>query len=181
MQHPPSHPKNVISDLTTKSGFIEAVLEDYGYDPMHIIQAYHHQHTSGGSSSSSSYLTPPPVPSSRMQEARAKTVIHPMTGCLSQNSTRFWPTQALGSLTIECVWADNNVLVAKAHGVEVGAANLSADAKAAAATIKYDISDLYMTLDTISLPEYDNMLRQRLSQEESLSIAIKSYYTFTKD
>jgi hypothetical protein len=66
-------------------------------------------------------------------------------------------------------------------GQVVGAANLSADAKTAAAAIKYEISGLYMTLDTISLPEYDSMLRQRLSQEESLSIAIKSYYTFTKD
>jgi hypothetical protein len=102
-------------------------------------------------------------------------------GALSQNSTRFWPTQALGSINIECLWADNNVLVAKEHGSDVGAANLTADAKTAAASIKYEIKDLYLTLDTISLPEYDSMLRQRLSQEESLSIAIKSYYTFTKD
>eukprot|EP00966_Prymnesium_polylepis_P170900 3950333-Prymnesium_polylepis.1 len=56
-------------------------------------------------------------------------------GALSQNSTRFWPTQALGSLTIECVWADNNVLVAKEHGGEVGVADLTADAKTAAANI----------------------------------------------
>eukprot|EP00966_Prymnesium_polylepis_P153347 3542023-Prymnesium_polylepis.2 len=62
MPHPPSHPKNVHSDLTSKSGFIEAVSEDYGYDPMHIIQAYHRQNTSVGSSSSSSYITPPPTP-----------------------------------------------------------------------------------------------------------------------
>ena len=66
-------------------------------------------------------------------------------GALSQNSTRFWPTQALGSLTIECVWADNNVLVAKQHGSDIGAANLSADAKTAAANIKYEIKDLYIS------------------------------------
>jgi hypothetical protein len=102
-------------------------------------------------------------------------------GCLSQNSTRFWPTQALGSVTIECQWADNSVLVAKEHNQDVGAGNLSANGKTAAASIAYTISGLYLTLDTISLPEYDAMLRQRLSQEASLSIAIKSYYTFTKD
>ena len=102
-------------------------------------------------------------------------------GCLSQNSTRFWPTQALGSLNIECQWADNSVLVAKMAGQNVGAGNLTADAKVASANCSYAVSDLYLTLDTISLPEYDAMLRQRLSQESSLSIAMKSYYTFHKD
>ena len=102
-------------------------------------------------------------------------------GCLSQNSTRFWPTQALGSLNIECQWADNSVLVAKMDGQAVGAGNLSADAKTAAANVTYQVSDLYITVDTISLPNYDEMLRQRLSQESSLSIAMKSYYTFAKD
>jgi hypothetical protein len=102
-------------------------------------------------------------------------------GCLSQNSTRFWPTQALGSLNIECQWADNNVLVAKEHNQNVGAGSLSADGKAAAASVSYKVHDLFLTLDTISIPEYDAMLRQRLSQESSLEIAIKSYYTFSKD
>lgn len=102
-------------------------------------------------------------------------------GCLSQNSTRFWPTQALGSLNIEMQWADNSILIAKENGVTVGAGDLSADAKTAASNIKYEVSDLYLTVDSILIPEYDQMLRQRLSQESSLSIAVKSYYTFTKD
>ena len=102
-------------------------------------------------------------------------------GCLSQNSTRFWPTQALGSLNIECQWADNSVLVAKMATQNVGAGDLTADAKTASANISYTVSDLYLTVDTISLPEYDAMLRQRLSQESSLSIAMKSYYTLHKD
>ena len=58
--HPDNHPKNVYYDLNSKAGFIEAVSEDYGYEPMHIIQAYHNHHTSGGSTSS--YTTPPPSP-----------------------------------------------------------------------------------------------------------------------
>jgi hypothetical protein len=41
--HPVSHPKNVHSELTSKAAFIESLTEDYGYEPMHIIQAYHHQ------------------------------------------------------------------------------------------------------------------------------------------
>lgn len=102
-------------------------------------------------------------------------------GALSQNSTRFWPTQALGSVNIECQWADNSILVAKQAAQAVGSGSLHADSKVAAQQLKYEVSNLYLTLDTISLPEYDAMLRQRLSQEASLSIAIKSYYTFTKD
>lgn len=41
--HPMSHPKNVYTDLGSKAGFIEALTEDYGYEPIHIIQAYHHR------------------------------------------------------------------------------------------------------------------------------------------
>jgi hypothetical protein len=99
-------------------------------------------------------------------------------GALSQNSTRFWPTQALGSLSIEVQWADNSGLVPKAHGATVGSANLTVDGKTAARSISYTCSDLYLTVDTISLPEYDQMLRQRLSQESSLQIAIKQYYSW---
>jgi hypothetical protein len=83
--------------------------------------------------------------------------------------------------SIEVQWADDSVLVPKAHGAEVGSADLTADGKNAARSITYTCSDLYLTVDTISLPEYDLMLRQRLSQESSLQIAIKQYYTFTKD
>jgi len=53
--HPVSHPKNIYTDLASKAGFIEALTEDYGYEPMHIIQAYHHRQ----SSASPSPLTPP--------------------------------------------------------------------------------------------------------------------------
>ena len=101
-------------------------------------------------------------------------------GALSQNSTRFWPTQALGSLQLEMQWADSSVLIAKESGQTVGT-DLSSEAKTAAQQIKYTVSDLYLTVDSILIPEYDQMLRQRLSQESSLSIAVKSYYTFTKD
>ena len=52
--HPADHPKNVVYDLTSKAGYIEALSEDYKYEPIHIIQAYHNHHR-GGESSSSSY------------------------------------------------------------------------------------------------------------------------------
>lgn len=108
-------------------------------------------------------------------------VIQFPAGALSENSTRFWPTMALGSLTIECQWADNSVLVPKMATQNVGAGDLTADGITAAAAISYTVSDLYMTVDTISLPTYDEMLRQRLASEAYLGIFVKSYYTFSKD
>ena len=50
--HPVAHPKNIYTDIASKAGFIEALTEDYGYEPMHIIQAYHHHTTA----------TPPQTP-----------------------------------------------------------------------------------------------------------------------
>lgn len=56
--HPTDHPKNVAYDLTSKAGFIEALSEDYGYEPMHIIQAYHNHHRGAASSSLYSPFSP---------------------------------------------------------------------------------------------------------------------------
>jgi hypothetical protein len=114
----------------------------------------------------------------------ADITIAEFKGVLSESSARFWPMGALGDCQIELTWSGNEVLVPKADGVGFAAGdNLSGDARTAAANIRYAISNLYMSCDTIQFGNglYDQMLADRLSREESIPILFKDYFTFSQD
>jgi hypothetical protein len=110
-------------------------------------------------------------------------IVHEWRGALGEASTTFWPLNAIGSTQITITFAGEEVLVPKQIGAAktVGIA-LDANAILNAAGMTYEISDAYMTLDTISFSDnlYESLIRERLSQG-NLEIMYKNYYSFSQD
>ena len=103
-------------------------------------------------------------------------------GFLGETSCRFIDTGLLGQLQVRLTFAGNEVLVPKETGVGIGTNLTDANARTAASQVEYSVSNIFFTIDTIQVdPMYSEMLRQRLSQEESISIIYKEYYTFSLD
>lgn len=102
-------------------------------------------------------------------------------GFLNELSTRYLNTGLLGQIQIRLTWAGNHVLVPKQKAVPLGQDLSSADAETNAAAIKYTVSNMYFTADTITLdPMYNSMLRKRL-ESGGLELNYKEYYTFQLD
>ena len=109
-------------------------------------------------------------------------VVSDWKGFLGESSTRFIDTGLLGQLQVRITFADNNVIVPRETGVDINANLSSADARTAAAQLEYNVSGVFFTVDTIQVDDmYSEMLRQRLTQEESISILFKEYYSFSLD
>ena len=104
----------------------------------------------------------------------------PQTGFF-ESATRFLPTQLTGALTIRMTFAPNSVLAFKEDGQAFGT-DLDTTAKRDNAALgSYTASNIYCTCDSIQLGDtYEQMLLDRLSQEESLPICFKEYYTFSQ-
>jgi hypothetical protein len=101
-------------------------------------------------------------------------------GFLGEASTRYLNTGLLGQIQIRLTFAGNWVLVPKQKGVEIGDP-LSSDAKLNAALMKYSVSNMYFTVDSVSLdPMYNAMLRKRL-EAGGLELNYKEYYSFQYD
>ncbi|MDA0361835.1 MAG: hypothetical protein O3A45_02400 [Proteobacteria bacterium] len=101
-------------------------------------------------------------------------------GFLGENSTRYLNTGLLGQIQIRLTFAGNHVLVPKQHGVDLGV-NLSANAKLNASLMTYAVSNMYFTVDSVSLdPMYNEMLSKRL-QAGGLELNYKEYYSFQLD
>ena len=99
---------------------------------------------------------------------------------LGESSTRYLPTNLTGDITIRLTMAPASVLTYKIHGSDVGTNFANAAARTAAATITYSASNIRATIDSISLgPTYEQMLLERLSQEEYLPVNYKEYYTWS--
>lgn len=102
-------------------------------------------------------------------------------GFLNELSTRYLNTGLLGQIQIRLTWAGNHVLVPKQDAVPLGQDLTSAAAQTNAAAIKYSVSNMYFTCDTLTLdPMYNAMLRKRL-EAGGLELNYKEYYTFQLD
>jgi hypothetical protein len=101
-------------------------------------------------------------------------------GFLGEASTRYLNTGLLGQIQIRLTLAGAFVLVPKQNGVAYGV-NLSANAKLNAALMNYSVSNMYFTVDSVSLdPMYNAMLRKRL-EAGGLELNYKEYYSFQLD
>ena len=90
-------------------------------------------------------------------------VFQPLIGFFAESSTRYIPTSLTGPITVRLTFASNAVLVPKATGIAIGTALAHNDDRTTAATLTYTASNIYATIDTISLGDaYEAMLMERL-------------------
>ena len=109
-------------------------------------------------------------------------VVSSWAGILNESSTRYWPMDLMGQLQVRITLAPASVLVPKEDGVNIEANLSNADARAAAAQVSYSLSNMYFTIDSISLDDmYNQMLRERLQSEESIPLNFKEYMSFSLD
>ena len=95
------------------------------------------------------------------------------------SSTRFVHTGMLGSLVMTGTLAGNDILVPV--GATSSDITLTSAEEAIAGGIKYSISEIYATIDCISLSSlYDEMLMARLAQDD-IKINYKEVYSFTQE
>jgi hypothetical protein len=108
----------------------------------------------------------------------ATMVLYDWKGFLGECATRYLPTDLVGNVQIRITFAGDEVIAPRA-GAAVGAAHNSADKRAAAALVSYEASGIFFTIDTIQVDEmYHSMLRERLSQEGSIRLNYKEYYSW---
>ncbi len=103
------------------------------------------------------------------------------SGFLNEASTRYLNTGLLGQIQIRLTFAGNHVLVPKQTGVALGVDLTTPAAITNATQIKYSVSNMYFTVDTLTLdPMYNSMLRKRL-ESGGLELNYKEYYSFQLD
>lgn len=106
--------------------------------------------------------------------------INEWTG-FTNGSTRYINTGLIGSISIRLTFAPNSVLVPKQTAVDVGDNFTSAAAVANAQRITYAVSNMFFTVDTLSLdPLYNDLLRERLEQG-GLAYNYPELYSFQLD
>ena len=117
-----------------------------------------------------------------LAEPAESLVVQDWVGALNELSTRFISTDVWGQIQVRITLAPNSVLVPKIQGVPMENNLGSDDAVAAAALMTYGISNIFFTIDSVSLnPIYNEMLRQRLASDDYLPLNYKEYYTFSLD
>ena len=105
-------------------------------------------------------------------------VLQEWPGFLNQGSTRYLNTALVGNIQIRLVVNDASCLIPKENGQDIGTDFTSADARSAAAQVKFTLSNMYFTCDTVSLdPMYNEMLRERL-QSAGLQVNYKEHYIY---
>ena len=98
-----------------------------------------------------------------------------------ERSTRFISTDLWGTFSVRITLAPNAVLVPKQKLVGLGEPFTGAGATNAEA-ISYSISNIFFTVDSVSLNEvYSKMLRSRLQEDTYLPLNYKEQYTFSLD
>lgn len=109
-------------------------------------------------------------------------VIQDWCGFLGERSTRFLDTSIWGQIQVRITLASNAVLVPKRTGVAMGTALATAGAQTAAEAMSYSVSNIFFTIDSVSLnPIYNRMLRDRLETDDYLPLNYKEQYTFALD
>ena len=102
-------------------------------------------------------------------------------GGFFDGSTRYLNTGLIGSISIRATFAPNSVLVPKQTAVNVGQNFTTPAALANAQQCSYQVSKMYMTVDTISLPQlYTDFLRERL-EGGGLKYNYEEHYSFQMD
>jgi len=109
-------------------------------------------------------------------------VLQDWTGLLGECSTRFLDTSLWGQIQVRITLAPNSVLVPLEQGSTLGADLSSPDGVSAAQNISYSVSNIFFTIDSVSLsPIYSKMLRDRLESDDYLPLNFKERYTFSLD
>ncbi len=94
---------------------------------------------------------------------------------LGTSATRFLPTDILGSIVIKITLASDAVL----SGAIANKAVTDPSLNDMVSNPSYTISNPYFTIDSCVVgDEYNELLRQRLMQDEYLPLNYKEYYTF---
>ncbi len=94
---------------------------------------------------------------------------------LGTSATRFLPTDVLGSIVIKITLASDAVLSGAIANKSVTDPSLND----MVSSPSYTISNPYFTIDSCVVgDEYNELLRQRLMQDEYLPLNYKEYYTF---
>jgi len=107
-------------------------------------------------------------------------VFRPEIGFFAESSTRYISCALTGPISVRLTFASTAVLTPKATGVNIGAALAHNDDRTTAAGLTYAVSNIYATVDTISLGDaYDAMLSERLQTETYLPVNYKSYYSYS--
>ncbi len=103
-------------------------------------------------------------------------------GVLNETSTRFIPTDLLGQIQVRITLAGNEVLVPLQNGSTIGAVFTTANAASNATKIKYEISDMYFTINSITVDGmYNAMLREKIQRDSYIPINYLEYYSFSLD
>jgi hypothetical protein len=103
----------------------------------------------------------------------------PNVGFFAESSTRYLPTSLTGDISVRLTLAPTSVLCYKEATVAMGGAFTDAAARAAALNTTYSVIAIHATIDTVTLGDaYERMLLDRLTQEDSLNVNMKEYYTF---
>eukprot|EP00965_Chrysotila_dentata_P011815 387512-Pleurochrysis_carterae.AAC.1 len=91
------------------------------------------------------------------------------------SSVRYWPMDLLGTLQIRLTLHNKNILIPKAIGDPISA-GLATDELEAAQTLDFQMSNMFLGYDAISLPPaYMQMLRERLATGSYLPIVYRTY------
>jgi hypothetical protein len=101
-----------------------------------------------------------------------------------ERSCRYIPSDVYGMLSVRITLAPNAVLAVKQDGVAMTAAKplATAAAVANARLIEYDVSNIYFTCDTASLPPaYNEYIRELLTMDGNIQLNTKDYYSFSLD
>ena len=107
-------------------------------------------------------------------------IFTPLIGFFAESSTRYIPTSLTGPISVRLTFAPASVLTPKAFNVNFGAALAHANDRATAATLTYTASNIYATIDTVSMGDaYESMLQERLQSEAYLAVNYKDYYSFS--
>jgi len=103
-------------------------------------------------------------------------------GVLNETSTRFLPTDLLGNIQVRITLAGNEVLVPLQNNQTIGAVFTNANAASNATKIKYEISDMYFTINSITVDSmYNAMLREKIQRDSYIPINYLEYYSFSLD
>ena len=105
-------------------------------------------------------------------------VFRPEIGFFAESATRYISCALTGPISVRLTFASTAVLTPKATGVAFGAALAHNNDRATAAGLTYTVSNIYASVDTVSMGEsYDAMLSERLQTESYLPVNYKSYFS----
>ena len=107
-------------------------------------------------------------------------VFQPLIGFFAESAVRFIPCQLTGPISVRFTFAPKSVITPKASTVKLGDNLAHANDRTGSAALSYTASNIYATIDTISMGDgYEAMLADRLQSETYLPVNYKSYYSFS--